>query len=234
MQCVTATSQGLPKPHVEIESVIFTDSTLVQATTNHDSASIMVEMGLGSEMIYVTYKGPFYVKETKALRFKLVNDQGDDSEISLVKVFKSSDLQLDILGANAQLIDKKRGTVDLESAAWLKAQSEKVKLQFSTENKKLEEVELLSYIDSDKGVLPPKKVALYAHLKNGEKVHIRSANTIGKFKNHESYWSHTLRLIGKPKLKKILRKTVYFSLEVTPYFSDEVPQWIYIDEILVR
>jgi hypothetical protein len=92
----------------------------------------------------------------------------------------------------------------------------------------------LSLVDKENHILPPKKVALYAHLKKGEKVHIRTTNTIGKFSNEVDYYSQTLRIIGKPKLKKILRKTEYFSLEAKPHVKKDVMYELYFDEIIVR
>jgi len=234
LQCVKGFSQDLPSPEVKVESYIFKDSTLVSASTSHKEGSLMVEMGSGSELLFISYNKPFYVKQSKTIRFKLVHPDYDDSQVTLVTVHKASNLSAEVLGKKSNLTDLKRGGTQLQDHDWLKSNSEKNIIQFSTQNKKLQELELLSYVHSEKGILPPKKVVLYAHLKNGTKVHIRTANTIGKFKNKEFYWNHTLRLMGKPKLKKILRKTAYFSLEITPHFTDGQPQWIYIDEILVR
>jgi len=234
LQCENCHGQNLPAPEVSVSSIIFSDSTLVKASTTHEQGTIMVEISSGSATFYREYEGPFYVKKTKTLRFKLAHPDYYDSQITAIKVFKESALTADIAGASAFLQDQKRGSAELNENAWQKEQTEKTVLQFTTDNKKLEEVELLTYVKSEEGILPPKKVVLYAHLKNGKRVHIRTSNTIGKFKNQETYWSHVLRLNGKPKLKKILRKTVYFSIEITPYFNGDEPRWVFIDELLVR
>ena len=234
LKCAAARSQSLPGPEVKIESYIFKDSTLVSAYSNQEDGSIMMETGIGSGLMFVSYKKPFYVSESKTLRFKLVHPDQEDSEIVIIKVHKISNLNAEILGEQSCLADLKRGSATLEHESWYKSKTDKTSIQFSTENKKLQEVELLCYIDSEKGILPPKKIALYAHLKNGTKVHIRSTNTLGKFTNKKHFWNQTLRLNGKPKLKKILKKTVYFSLEITPHFLNDQPEWLYLDEVLVR
>ncbi len=234
LQCATAYTQKLPKPEIHVEAYIFKDSTLVSAVTDHTDGILMVEKNPGSQLVFKTYTEPFYVTESKSIRFKLVHPDYEDSDVVLVELHKTSDLEVQIQGEKLNLSDLKRGTTDLEGESWLRSNTKKILIQFSTQNKKLEEVELLSYVHTAKGILPPKKVVLYAHLKNGQKVHIRTSNTIGKFKNQEQYWSHTLRLLGKPKLKKLLRKTSYFSLEITPHFQKNDPQWLYLDELLVR
>jgi len=224
----------LTPPSVKVESVLFTDSTLVEVFTEENEAKILVEIANGTSIFFREYAGPFYVKSTKTLSFKTVHLDYDDSDLMTVKVFKIGTLSAQVLGNYGMLTDKMCGDSDIFSDSWCQILADEHTFHFNTESKKLVEVELLSFVNRELDVLPPKKVSLYAHLKNGQRVHIRTSNTIGSFKGEPRRWSHVLRLKGKPKLKKILRKTEYFSLTVVPKKKNDILKLMVFDELLMR
>ncbi len=226
--------QDLPAPTIRVDSILFMDSTKVEVFCDYPGAKVMIEIGDGNSVFFRESEKNFYVGRTQTLRFKTSHENYEDSDVTYIKVFNRSGLSIDLLGDQQNLIDGKKGDFSLRESDWSIYSAEQVELQFQTNHKKLAEVELLSLISTKNGILPPKKIILYAHLRNGEKVHIRTTNTLGKFKDTEEYWSNLIRLSGKPKLKKILKKTDYFSLIVTPYFEDNKPAKLYFDELLVR
>ncbi len=227
-------AQDLPVPVCEVDAYFFTDSTKIQLVKISQQGIPMMEKGEGMSTFFREYNGPFYVDQTKTLRFKTTHPDYEDSKMTVVKVYKLSDYKVEILGDYGHLVDRKKGSPELSSSEWTHVHQERIEFQISCPYKKLEEIELLSHVNTERAILPPKKVTIYAHLKNGEKVHIRTSNTIGSFKNSEQHWSHVLRLSGKPKLKKILKKTTHFSIVVEAQIKKGVPQKMAFDEILAR
>ncbi len=222
----------MPKPSVQVDSLLFSDSCVITVSTGFEGAILLMEYG--NEAQYRECEETMTMKETTTLRFKASHPDYEDSEVKVVKVYKKVDEALDILGDNEILINNKRAPLDKNSTEWLSFNSEKVEFQFLAD-KSIKEVEILSLIDKENKILPPKKASLYAHLKkSGKKVHIRTTNTIGKFSSEKEYYSHTLVLMGKPKLKRILRRTEYFSLSVFPHVKKEVLFSLYFDEIMIR
>lgn len=223
----------MPSPQVCVEPFLFQDSCLITVSTDFEGARLLMEYRNGNSIFYRECEGKMTIKETSTLRFKASHPDYEDSKIKVVKVYKKSEKKLDILGVNDLLVDDKRAPLDKNSEEWLRFNSEKVKFQFQAP-KHIEEIEILSLVDKENKILPPKKISLFAHLKNGDKVHIRTTNTIGNFSLEKDYYSHALRLIGKPKLKKVLRKTEYFSLELIPHKKEDVLFELYFDEIIIR
>ena len=224
-------AQEVPKPSVQVDSYLFSDSCSITVSTGFEGARLLMEYG--NDALYRECEETMTIKETRTLRFKASHPDYEDSEVKVVRVYKRSEETLDVLGDNEILINNKRAPLDKNSAEWLSFTSEKVEFQFLA-NKSIKEVEILSLIDKENNILPPKKASLYAYLKNGKKVHIRTTNTIGKFSSETDYYSHTLIITGKPKLKKILRKTEYFSLEAFPHVKNGVLFSLYFDEIMIR
>lgn len=232
--CLGSSAQTLDKPQVVIDSILFVDSAKVSVNAVHPSAKVLMEIGKGNNRIFREISEDFYVKNTQSLSFKCSHPDFEDSETVTIKVYKKSALPIELAKASELLTDGVKGSLSLDEEQWETYTLDLLEFKFYTQAKKLEEVELLSVVKPKEHILPPKKVSLYAHLRNGQKVHIRTANTVGKFNDDEIFWSHSVRLIGKPKLKKILRKTEYFSLTVIPHMKDGVPQTLYFDEVLVR
>lgn len=230
----TTKAQQLDSPKISTDSYLFSDSTKIEIISNQPGVKVLMEVPNGSEPKFEECDLSFYVKDSRTIRIKAVHPDFKDSEVTSVKLFKKSELTIELQGKDQHLIDGKRGSLEQLEEGWSAISASEVVFQFSTEQKRLQEVEVLSLINTSKEILPPKKVSLYAHLKNGDKVHIRTVNTIGKFKDSHEYWSHSLRLLGKPKLKKLLRKTVYFSIKVTPHIENDSPKYLFLDEILVR
>ena len=225
-------AQEVPKPSVQVDSYLFSDSCSITVSTGFEGARLLMEYG--NDALYRECEETMTIKETRTLRFKASHPDYEDSEVKVVRVYKRSEETLDVLGDNEILINNKRAPLDKNSAEWLSFTSEKVEFQFLA-NKSIKEVEILSLIDKENKILPPKKASLYAHLKkSGKKIHIRTTNTIGKFSSDKEYYSHTIVLIGKPKLKRILRKTEYFSLAVFPHVKKGELFGLYFDEIMIR
>ena len=224
-------AQEVPKPSVQVDSLLFLDSCLITVSTDFEGAVLLIEHG--EPGMYIEFEEAIVIKETKTLRFKASHPDYEDSEVKVVKVYKTPDKTPKFLVGNEILTNNRRALLDKNSNEWLSFTNEKVVFQFLA-NKSIKEVEILSLIDKENNILPPKKASLYAYLKNGKKVHIRTTNTIGKFSSETDYYSHTLIITGKPKLKKILRKTEYFSLEAFPHVKNGVLFSLYFDEIMIR
>ena len=224
-------AQKLPKPSVEVSSLLFLDSCLITASPDFEGAVLLIEHG--EPGMYKEFEGEAIIKKTTTLRFKISHPDHEDSEVKLVRVYKRPNETPNVLGDYDILTNNKRAPLDKNSTEWLSFTDEKVALQFLAD-KSIKAVEILSLIDKENNILPPKKTSLYAHLKNGKKVHIRTTNTIGKFSSETDYYSHTLIITGKLKLKKILRKTECFSLEALPHVKNGVLFSLYFDEIMIR
>ncbi|MFK7756300.1 MAG: hypothetical protein AB8B53_05140 [Flavobacteriales bacterium] len=232
----SAFSQTLSKPVCKVDSYFFSDSTKIELFNENDEGQILIEIGNGNNTFFREYTGPFYVDQTKTVSCKITHPDYYDSKLTVVKVYKLTDIALSLVGneAHAHLVDLKKGGSDLNSKEWSKFNESEVEFKLHCSDRKLVEIELSSYVNTSESVLPPKKVVLYAHLKNGKVVHVRSANTVGSFKKTEQNWSHVVRLAGKPKLKKILKKTEYFTLKAYAQIKNDVPQPMAFDEILAR
>ena len=225
-------AQKLPKPSVEVSSLLFLDSCLITASPDFEGAVLLIEHG--EPGMYKEFEGEAVIKKTTTLRFKISHPDHEDSEVKLVRVYKRPNETPNVLGGYDILTNNKRAPLDKNSTEWLSFTDEKVAFQFLAD-KSIKEVGILSLIDKENKILPPKKASLYAHLKkSGKKVHIRTMNTIGKFSSEKEYYSHTFIITGKLKLKKILRKTECFSLEALPHVKNGVLFSLYFDEIMIR
>ncbi len=232
----TLLSQTLSKPKCTADQYFFSDSTRIEITHANEEGTIVLEIGNGQSTFFREYNGPFYVDQTKTVSCKVTHPDYNDSRLAVVKVYKNSESNLSVRSKNASsiLFDKQKGNDELLESEWVYVNANKVEFQLVCEDRKLEEIELLSYVDTKKAIIPPKKVVLHAHLKNGKIVHVRTANTVGTFKKTAQNWSHVVRLSGKPKLKKILKKTEYFTLTAYAQKKNDAPQTMVFDEILAR
>lgn len=232
---MTSNSQGqsVPAPELTVSSYIFSDTCTIKVNTSMNGAVVLRETTFGGTVFFRESPSELTVTETTTLRFKVSHPDYADSPVTRVRVYKKSDVEAELLGDYGSLVDGVKAGLNSQSKEWLTFNEDKAVIHFKAE-KSIQEVEICSLLDKEENTFPPKKVALYAYLKNGEKVHIRTSNTIGLFESDKEYFSHTLRLLGKPKLKKILRKTEHFILEITPHAKKGERKSLKIDEILFR
>lgn len=228
--------QTLSKPTCKVEAYFFSDSTLIELFHENDEGTIVLEIGQGNNTFFREYTEPFYVHQTKTVSCKVTHPDYNDSKLAVIKVYKNSESSILLTGKDidANLLDGKKGNSELTDSDWSYINNEEVEFRVICTDRNLEEIELLSYVSTSQKILPPRKVVLHAHLKNGKTVHVRTANTVGSFKNTEQNWSHVVRLSGKPKLRKILRKTEFFTLTAYAQKKKDIPQTMVFDEILAR